>query len=233
MASIAAITVREVATMEPGGYAITNCMTPTMTPVAFDQECAKIPEYRLSHGGRCGWTALAQASFLGNVPLIEHIVAKGEPELFYLTNSSSFTPLHCAVEAGHVKAARKLLDLGAPVNAKGQHGRTVLAIAATTKNVALTKLLLLNGAEAQETLHAEDEAIVAAARAEIEKDKKSASENLPECLLRELLPTIVGYTGSDIPLPEELLPDPQLPEGIVEAAEEPIDGVGCFYCSIM
>jgi hypothetical protein len=57
------------------------------------------------------------------------------------------TPLHWAVETGHIEIARLLLQSGAEVNAKGNGGSTPLHSAETYGDVDILHLLVENGAD--------------------------------------------------------------------------------------
>jgi ankyrin repeat protein len=57
------------------------------------------------------------------------------------------TPIHAAVSAGRLEAARVLLDAGADVNAAEHGGYTALHLAAGNGDEALIRLLLERGAD--------------------------------------------------------------------------------------
>jgi ankyrin repeat protein len=72
--------------------------------------------------GYCGDTPLHVAAIWGDVQAIDMLVLAGAdldaPGEFH------FTPLRHAVGQGHVEAARRLLELGASTQTRGDWGRT-------------------------------------------------------------------------------------------------------------
>jgi ankyrin repeat protein len=94
-----------------------------------------------------------------------------------------FTPLHRAVEAGQVEAARVLLAAGADVNAVGDSG-TALSLAAARGDVAMVEMLLEH--EADPNLAGTDDGadlpIHELIEGEVSRMYRSAAEGVPECL---------------------------------------------------
>jgi cytohesin len=63
------------------------------------------------------------------------------------SESSGWTALMIAAQQRRMEIVRWLLDQGADVNAKNQHGRSALGVALTENHVELIKLLAENGAD--------------------------------------------------------------------------------------
>ena len=76
-----------------------------------------------------------------NVREIANNLEYGTPSL------KGYTPLHGAVEYGHVEAIRVLLKAGADVHAQGQNGFTPLHVAAAKGHVEAVRALLKAGAD--------------------------------------------------------------------------------------
>ena len=96
-----------------------------------------------------GMTSLHIAAANGNEALIALLLHSAGGK-YFLDGFDSLerTPLACAVEAGHILAARTLLDAGANVNATDEAnlGRPPIYWAIDSGNFELTQLLLLHGA---------------------------------------------------------------------------------------
>ncbi|KAK6357883.1 hypothetical protein TWF730_007240 [Orbilia blumenaviensis] len=87
------------------------------------------------------------AALFGQSQMILYLVSAG-----FSVNDCDHTryqPLHLAVQNNHYDAARTLIELGAPINAKNVHGWSSLEEAAflAADNVEMVKLLLDNGAD--------------------------------------------------------------------------------------
>lgn len=216
-------------------------ITKNITPEEFDAACAQLhSDYQMHYRGRCGVFSLTIAASVGNIPLIEHIVRK-TPKLLHMGTDSGKTPLCCAVLANQRFAAKKLIELGSDVNMANAYGITPLAFAAqkvyefaeyefkkygrTTLhpdsiqkalNVAMAKLLLLNGAVAEPAVNEKGAQVLQQAQKEIDEMRTSLVRelyNAPEladvAMPLELVKMMAGYVPLD-EIPETVpdLPDP-------------------------
>ncbi|MBA2368984.1 MAG: ankyrin repeat domain-containing protein [Candidatus Protochlamydia sp.] len=83
-------------------------------------ERQKYPNYTYDCGELYSNTALIKATALKNIALIEYMVAEEGKGLLYIGNNHGETPLHTAIINGDPITAKKLLDLGAPINIIGK-----------------------------------------------------------------------------------------------------------------
>jgi ankyrin repeat protein len=98
--------------------------------------------------------AIFAASMLGDTARIENILSANRA-LVGALSSDGWTPLHLAAFYGKEDAARLLLNKGAPVAARStnQMANTPLHAAAAGKHTSIVKLLLDNGAKANDRQH--------------------------------------------------------------------------------
>lgn len=89
-------------------------------------------------------------SYLGNVRLIDHIVHKGGRELLESTEGLGLTPLFFAATHNHLAATKRLLQLGANLNARqilDHREVNILSCIDTQPHcMSMAKLLIVNGA---------------------------------------------------------------------------------------
>ena len=95
-----------------------------------------------------GFTALHFAAYFGQPAAATLLLANGAEVAAVARNPTMVTPLHSAVSSGNVEVTRELLQRGAPVNARQQHGWTPLHAAAQNGNLEILELLLQSGADA-------------------------------------------------------------------------------------
>jgi hypothetical protein len=208
----------------------------------------------LSHGGRTGRTVLVGAVLRGNVRLIEPIVRRAGPPLLEVGNwDGGWTPLLYAVRDSHGLPAdiryavvRKLIELGAGVNkaARGSldiripYGATPLWVALNTNQLAIAKLLLVNGAAtevAAELFAGLPRAAIprALAAAQMPRDRLAAVQGEIEAEMRPINQAILGAVQN---LPEALAPiisayagHPDIVERVVLPPPPPAEAQSCQY----
>ena len=95
-----------------------------------------------------GNTSLHLAAEHGHCDILVQLVKSADASQLNRFGCLSFTPLMYAVQAGHMKIAKLLLDLGADINACDveSSGNTALHIACETGRVDMVHFLLENGA---------------------------------------------------------------------------------------
>ena len=93
-------------------------------------------------------TVLQLAAVLGNEDIVRLLLDMGANPNGNLVSAAtnSDTPLHDAVRFARMKIVRLLLDNGAEVNARAEHGGTALQSAAALENEEIVRLLLEKGA---------------------------------------------------------------------------------------
>ena len=119
----------------------------------FDAMRSSVDGYCLSCSGNY-YNALTKAATVGNVPLIDYIVQMWDRDIVNIRDRGSNTPLYCAATTGQYEAVKRLIFLGADVNAQlysqkpPYHVRmtTLEAVAYAANNLAIAKLLLANKA---------------------------------------------------------------------------------------
>jgi len=103
-----------------------------------------------------GFTPLHLAAFFGHVPVMEYLLQKGA-EVDAISTNRAFalgsTPLHSAVAARRLEAARRLIATGASLNAKDSADATPLYAAAAGGNLDMVRLLVESGANLNEPAH--------------------------------------------------------------------------------
>lgn len=84
----------------------------------------------LQHGARVEHSgALASAAQLGNEPMIRRLLDRGARVGTDADGLTNVSPLHCAVNMGHVGIARILLEHGADANVADASGITAIEVA--------------------------------------------------------------------------------------------------------
>lgn len=94
-----------------------------------------------------GFTALHFAAYFGQPAAATLLLARGADIAAVAKNPTMVMPLHSAVSSGNAEVTRELLQHGAPVNARQQHGWTPLHAAAQNGNLEILELLLQSGAD--------------------------------------------------------------------------------------
>ena len=93
-----------------------------------------------------GRTALHQAAAVGNLDVLQMLIARGA--LVNAKNSSGETPLHLAARFGHLDAVKCLIKWGAQINEKTKYTRaTPLMAAAEMGHENIIRMLMISGAE--------------------------------------------------------------------------------------
>ena len=108
--------------------------------------------------GKGGWTALMQASFLGDSAIVSTLLSnERKPEVDHM-DEMKLTALKIAAQHKHAEVARLLLTAGAKVDLKGYNGQTALMLATedpywqqdpnpVSDSVQIVKALLDGGAD--------------------------------------------------------------------------------------
>lgn len=96
-----------------------------------------------------GLTSLHRAAEEGFVQVIEALLGAGGKSALGSFDYINRTPLICAVQKGHLEAARVLIDAGSDVNAhdEARAGDPALRRAIDEQNVEMVELLLRSGAD--------------------------------------------------------------------------------------
>jgi ankyrin repeat protein len=93
-----------------------------------------------------GRTALHEAAAIGNLHVVEMLIARGAP--VNAKNASGECPLHLAARFGHLEIVKFLLAKGAQINIKSKFTRsTPLMAAAEMGHESIIHLLMMSGAE--------------------------------------------------------------------------------------
>jgi len=87
-----------------------------------------------------------RAAALSDIESIE-ILIENDPELTHKLDESGMTPLITAVFWGKLNSARKLINLGADVNERGENQDTPLIWACIKGNKPMARLLIQQGAD--------------------------------------------------------------------------------------
>lgn len=95
-----------------------------------------------------------QAASEGNLEALRRLIG-ADPTIVNASTASGQTPLHAALEAGHVDTALLLIEAGAEVSVADTGGHTPFHIAAEKGFVPVVKALLERGADAH-AVDAED-----------------------------------------------------------------------------
>jgi uncharacterized protein len=96
-----------------------------------------------------GMTALHAATYAGDLPAVEALLAAGVP-VDEAGNKFKVTPLFVAAEENHIDIVSLLLDRGAAIEQTEAHGYTVLTRSAYKEHDAIIALLIKRGAVCQE-----------------------------------------------------------------------------------
>ena len=102
---------------------------------------AKRPKFEES--STADWTALHLAAKTGSFDLVQAFLPDDGPTQVNSLGPKKRTPLHLAVENGHVEIVRLLVYSGAHVNAVDAEGKTPLHLAAENGEVDVMRLLIL------------------------------------------------------------------------------------------
>jgi ankyrin repeat protein len=94
-----------------------------------------------------GFTALHFACFFGQPRAAKFMIERGAAVDAVATNPTKVMPLHSAASARNLEAARLLLELGVPVNARQQGGWVPIHAAAQNGDRPMVELLLRHGAD--------------------------------------------------------------------------------------
>jgi hypothetical protein len=91
-------------------------------------------------------TQVLQAAKVGDTEKLRALVKDGA-DLNLRNQEQNWTALMCAVEGGHIGAAKFLIQSGADVNAEAETGTTTLMVAAISGSTELVSTLLDSGAD--------------------------------------------------------------------------------------
>jgi hypothetical protein len=94
-----------------------------------------------------GITSLMSASYVGALPLVEDLLARGAP--VDARDERDYTALTFAAQAGHVEVVRRLLAAGADLESRDELGDTPVLMASWSGHPDVVRLLLLAGADAR------------------------------------------------------------------------------------
>lgn len=92
-----------------------------------------------------GMTALHWAAYQEDTKLIAALLAKGA-RVDAATRNGALTPIFLAATSGNAQSLKLLLDAGAPVDSRNEHGATPLMFAAASGNVDALQILVERGA---------------------------------------------------------------------------------------
>lgn len=102
----------------------------------------------LEQKDRGGRTLLHNASFYGRRSVVQHLIAQGAN--IHAPDQSGFTPLHCAVQGGHVDILGDLIQAGADGSAVTALGNNSLMLCSHRTSAELFRLLLKHGCDPQQ-----------------------------------------------------------------------------------
>lgn len=133
----------------------------TLLMSAIDHNNVPLAKYLLGRGASATTpTAMKEAPLhiaarMGNAEMIELLLQHGAAEsLHQKSNGSQFTPLHHAVNCGHLDATDVLLRAGSFVNTLDSESHTPLHTATVHNNIDLTELLVrVGGADINKVEH--------------------------------------------------------------------------------
>src|SRR5262249_33436435 len=96
-----------------------------------------------------GLTPLFYAARAGHASIVDRLLERGARADGYVERWwMEPTPLHAAAMRGHLEVCRLLLDAGADLRRKNEHGYTPMLVAARWRQVPVAALLLDRGADA-------------------------------------------------------------------------------------
>lgn len=107
------------------------------------RELLAAPEIDIDARAFNGDSALMIASFKGNTPAVETLLARGAS-----VHHAGWTPLHYAAASGHDEIVSLLLAHGAQLDARSPNNTTPMMMAAWGGHIYTVKLLLDAGADA-------------------------------------------------------------------------------------
>ena len=110
------------------------------------RECARDASV-VNSRSKDGFTALHFACFFGPPEAARILIELGAQVDAVAANPMKVMPLHSAVSTRNLKAARLLLEHGAPANARQQAGWVPIHAAAQNGDRAMVELLLKHGAD--------------------------------------------------------------------------------------
>ncbi len=121
--------------------------TPLTTAAKFGR--TDVVRYLLAHGAKInqpdgfGGTAITNACFSGDLPLVELLVREGGDPAFM---GDGGTAMHTAAALGHVAIMEFLLKWGLPVDIPDENGRSPLYTASRNGNLEGARFLVAHGA---------------------------------------------------------------------------------------
>jgi ankyrin repeat protein len=113
------------------------------------EESKKYPDYSFAQGAQNSNTAVIQAVVKKNLALVEYMIAEEGKELLSICNNMGETPLHIAIINKDSLTAKKLIELGSPINIikEDLHSAwTPLECALSLGEIEIASILLRRGA---------------------------------------------------------------------------------------